>query len=71
MKELEEQRETEKSKWQNFNTKLTKSNKGKPLKKSIFATSEHVKGKVGVGTCGISGKPMTSQNNVPKYHKGM
>jgi len=41
------------------------------MKKSIFATSEHVKGKVGVGTCGISGKPMTSQHSVPKYHKGM
>lgn len=50
---------------------LSKSSKGKPAKKSIFATSEHVKGKVGVGTCGISGKPMTGQSNVPKYHKGM
>lgn len=29
------------------------------IKKSIFATSESTGGRVGVGTCGISGKPMT------------
>ncbi|XP_067931596.1 survival of motor neuron-related-splicing factor 30-like [Watersipora subatra] len=72
LKELEEQREKDKNKWQTFNSKLfSKTTKGRPSKKSIFATSEHVKGKVGVGTCGISGKPMTDQHSVPKYHKGM
>jgi len=59
MKEVEEQREKDKNSWQDF----FKGSKGKTVKgmskKSIFASPESSSGKVGVGTCGIGGQPMT------------
>ena len=47
---------------------FSKTNKGK-VKKSIFATPDHVNGKIGVGTCGISGKPMTKYTHQEKWKK--
>ncbi|XP_052249528.1 survival of motor neuron-related-splicing factor 30-like [Dreissena polymorpha] len=68
-KDLEEERETEKNKWIDFNSKtFSKTNKGK-VKKSIFATPDTVEGKVGVGTCGHSGKPMTKFTHQDKWRK--
>jgi len=65
-KEIEEQREKDKQNWLDFfnNSKGGGSSKsGKSLKgvskKSIFASPESIQGKVGVGTCGIGGQPMT------------
>lgn len=37
---------------------MSKKLKGS-TKKSIFATPESSSGRVGVGTCGVGGKPMT------------
>nr|CAH0106596.1 unnamed protein product [Daphnia galeata] len=69
MKELEEAREEEKSKWQTFNAKALKTKKGGIVKKSIFATPDGPGGKVGVGTCGISGRPMTDYMQAEKRKK--
>ncbi|XP_011309933.1 survival of motor neuron-related-splicing factor 30 [Fopius arisanus] len=66
-KELEEEREQEKNKWLAFSTKSAK--KG-VVKKSIFATPENVKGRVGIGTCGVSGKEMTKFSNGEKWRRG-
>ncbi|XP_014206173.1 survival of motor neuron-related-splicing factor 30 [Copidosoma floridanum] len=66
-KELEEEREQEKNKWLAFANKSTK--KG-VLKKSIFATPENVNGRVGIGTCGVSGKEMTKYTNGEKWRRG-
>lgn len=69
LKTMEEEREVEKNKWLDFNSKtFSKTNKGK-VKKSIFATPDHVNGKIGVGTCGISGKPMTKYTHQEKWKK--
>ncbi|XP_050411657.1 survival of motor neuron-related-splicing factor 30 [Patella vulgata] len=69
MRQLEEERESEKNKWLSFNAKtFSKTSKGK-VKKSIFATSDHVQGKVGVGTCGVSGRPMTTYKGGEKWRK--
>lgn len=65
-KQLEEERETEKNKWLAFATKK----KGGCLKKSIFASPESVSGRVGIGTCGIGGKPMTEFTSAEKWRKG-
>lgn len=70
MKELEEDRETDKNKWLNFKAKSTKKN-AMIKTTSIFATSEHVNGRVGVGTCGVSGKPMTEFMRGESYRKGL
>ncbi|VDO02111.1 unnamed protein product [Rodentolepis nana] len=56
--------ETEKNEWLNFSKKYNNKHK---TKRSIFASPENVDGKVGVGTCGISGRPMTK----PSYHRLM
>nr|CAG4635153.1 EOG090X0GY1 [Alona affinis] len=69
MKELEEAREAEKNKWQNFNAKALKTKKGGIVKKSIFATPDGPGGRVGVGTCGISGRPMTDFTQAEKRKK--
>lgn len=58
MAELEEERETEKNKWLSFNNKSSKKQMAKT--QSIFQSPDTVAGRVGVGTCGISGKQMTS-----------
>ncbi|XP_060066137.1 survival of motor neuron-related-splicing factor 30-like [Ylistrum balloti] len=69
LKQMEEERESEKNKWLDFNSKtFSKTNKGR-VKKSIFATTEHVNGRVGVGTCGVSGRPMTSFTQQEKWKK--
>ncbi|KAI0210402.1 Survival of motor neuron-related-splicing factor 30 [Lamellibrachia satsuma] len=69
MKQLEEEREVEKNKWLSFNTKVfSKTSKGK-VKKSIFATPDSVEGRVGVGTCGVSGRPMTAYVHQEKWKK--
>lgn len=62
LKDMEEEREKDKQKWQQFATGK-KSNKKKGFttaaggkKVSIFASPDGVDGRVGVGTCGISGE---------------
>lgn len=57
MTELEEEREVEKNKWLQFNNKASKKQMVKT--QSIFQSPE-VGGRVGVGTCGISGREMTT-----------
>lgn len=69
-KELEEERESEKKKWLAFATKATKGKKTGIKPKSIFASPENVNGRVGIGTCGISGKPMTEFVTAEKWKKG-
>lgn len=69
-KELEEEREQDKNKWLNFTTKATKKT-GTSKLKSIFASPENVHGRVGIGTCGVSGKPMTEFSFADKYRKGV
>jgi len=67
VKEIEESREKEKNKWQNFNHKaITKSKKG-TIKKSIFATPDDGKGRVGFGTCGMGGKDMTESSKIAHW----
>ncbi|KAL8578888.1 hypothetical protein ACOMHN_001850 [Nucella lapillus] len=69
LKQMEEERETEKNKWLDFNAKtFSKTSKGK-VKKSIFATPDGMSGRVGVGTCGLSGKPMTAYQMQEKWKK--
>ncbi|KAL1123571.1 hypothetical protein AAG570_002647, partial [Ranatra chinensis] len=67
-KQLEEERETEKNKWLAFSTKTSK--KG-VIKKSIFASPDNVNGRVGIGTCGVSGKGMTEFVSAEKWRKGV
>lgn len=47
---------------------FSKTNKGR-VKKSIFATPDSVTGRVGVGTCGVSGRPMTAYQMQEKWKK--
>ena len=68
MKTLEQEREKEKQKWSNFSAKAF-GKKGF-VKKSIFKTPESSDGRVGVGTCGISGQKMTEYESAKKYRKG-
>ncbi|CAH0564707.1 unnamed protein product [Brassicogethes aeneus] len=68
-KELEEEREGEKKKWLAFSNKAVKSKKGGLKTKSIFASPDSVNGRVGIGTCGISGKPMTDFATAEKWRK--
>lgn len=46
-----------------------KNKKGGIVKKSIFATPDGPGGRVGVGTCGISGRPMTDYVQAEKRKK--
>jgi len=66
VQEQEAEREKEKKKWLSFSNK--KGLIGK--KKSIFASPETVDGRVGIGTCGVSGKPMTEFSAAEKWRKG-
>lgn len=68
LKEIEQEREQQKSKWQQFNNKAYSKNKKGQVKRSIFASPESVNGKVGVGTCGIADKPMTQYHDTSKYN---
>lgn len=47
---------------------VSKASKG-VVKKSIFASPESVDGRVGIGTCGVSGKPMTHYQLPDKLKK--
>ena len=67
-KKMDEQREEEKSKWQNFSSKAF-GKKGF-VKKSIFKTPENAQGRVGIGTCGVSGQKMTTYSSANKYRRG-
>ncbi|XP_055630608.1 survival of motor neuron-related-splicing factor 30-like [Toxorhynchites rutilus septentrionalis] len=69
MKELDEEKESEKNNWLQFSAKNAKKTGVKH--KSIFASSEHANGRVGIGTCGVSGKPMTDFSHGKQYRKGM
>jgi survival-of-motor-neuron-related-splicing factor 30 len=73
-KELEDARERDKCKWKQFNQKaIHKHLKGASSmakKQSIFKSPETVEGKVGVGTCGIGGRPMTNFVVGDKYKRG-
>jgi len=67
VKDIEESREKEKNKWQSFNHKaIVKSKKG-TIKKSIFATPDDGRGRVGFGTCGMGGKDMTKAEKVTHW----
>lgn len=68
-KELEEEREHDKNKWLNFTTKNSKKPGMKV--KSIFASPQNVEGRVGIGTCGVSGKGMTEFTVGEKLRKGI
>ena len=68
LKALEAEREKEKNKWASFSSKAF-GKKGF-VKKSIFKTPETGDGRVGVGTCGISGQKMTEFEAAKKYRKG-
>ena len=68
LKALEAEREKEKNKWASFSSKAF-GKKGF-VKKSIFKTPETGDGRVGVGTCGISGQKMTEFETAKKYRKG-
>ena len=65
---MDEQREEDKSKWQNFSSKAF--GKRGFVKKSIFKTPENAQGRVGIGTCGVSGQKMTTFSSANKYRKG-
>lgn len=67
-KQIEEERETDKNKWLNFHSKSAKKSGVKG--KSIFASPDNVNGRVGIGTCGISGRPMTEFTHGEKWKKG-
>lgn len=69
-KELEEEREGEKKKWLAFANKAVKNKKTGLKNKSIFASPDSVTGRVGIGTCGISGRPMTEFTTAEKWRKG-
>lgn len=71
LKGLEEEREKEKHKWQQFNYKANNKHLKGAVKKSIFASPESVSGRVGVGTCGLGGKPMTEFTQADKYKRGI
>ena len=51
-----------------FAQTFSKTTKGR-VKKSIFASPDSVEGKVGVGTCGQSGQPMTAYHMNEKWKK--
>jgi len=68
LKALEAEREKEKNKWSAFSAKAF-GKKGF-VKKSIFKTPESCDGRVGVGTCGMSGQEMTKFEAAKKYRKG-
>jgi len=69
-KKIEEDRESEKNKWLSFAAKSSKKQGSGSKGKSIFASPDNVNGRVGIGTCGISGKPMTEYTHGEKWRKG-
>ncbi|XP_062520851.1 survival of motor neuron-related-splicing factor 30-like [Corticium candelabrum] len=75
IKEIEDEREKEKSRWKQFTTKAGRqkgtslSSKQNIQKKSIFASPDTVNGRVGVGTCGVGGKEMTQFSQPESYRR--
>jgi len=70
MKDFEEAREAGKQRWQTFYKKGSQKGKHKMRglnKKSIFASSDDGKGKIGIGTCGTSGRGMTQFASPSQY----
>jgi len=67
-KAMDQAREDDKNKWQNFSNKAF-GKKGF-VKKSIFKTPENASGRVGVGTCGVGGAKMTNFTVASKYRRG-
>jgi len=67
-KAMDQAREDDKNKWQNFSSKAF-GKKGF-VKKSIFKTPENASGRVGVGTCGVGGAKMTNFTVANKYRRG-
>jgi len=47
---------------------FAKTSKGR-VRKSIFATPDSTSGRVGIGTCGVSGRPMTKFTYMEKWKK--
>jgi len=47
---------------------FAKTSKGR-VRKSIFATPDTNTGRVGIGTCGVSGRPMTKFTYMEKWKK--
>ncbi|XP_072029950.1 survival of motor neuron-related-splicing factor 30-like [Amphiura filiformis] len=73
LKQLDQMHETQKSNWQNFSNKASKSKKG-IIKKSIFASPDSSAegasgGRVGVGTCGTGGQPMTKFDKPTQHYQ--
>lgn len=66
-KQMNQVAEDKKKTWQSF---LGKKSSKFATKKSIFATPDTANGRVGVGTCGVSGQPMTQFSSVKKLTKG-
>lgn len=69
VKEVEKAQESVQQKWKSFSDSGASKTKllGTFTKKSIFATPDNPEGKVGVGTCGIGGRGMTSYAQRGKY----
>lgn len=65
-KQLEEEREKDKSRWQQFANKAAHKKFKGTTKKSIFTTPDSVNGRVGIGTCGVGGRPMTEYQQFEK-----
>ncbi len=65
---LEKAGEKQKNRWQHFSNKAF-GKKGF-VKKSIFKTPENAQGRVGIGTCGVSGQSMTKFSQGNKYRRG-
>lgn len=46
-------------------------NKKGHVKKSIFASPDNINGRVGIGTCGIGGRPMTEFQQQEKWRRNV
>lgn len=66
--EMEQAKEMEKKNWLTF-MKGNKTVAKNTTKKSIFASPDNFDGKIGIGTCGISGKGMTSFTGPDKWKR--
>jgi len=66
--EMEQAKEQEKKNWLSF-MKGNKTVAKNSTKKSIFASPDNFEGKIGIGTCGISGKGMTSFTGPDKWKR--
>jgi len=60
--------ERQKNSWQNFSTKMKKKKKVGVTTNSIFQTPKGNNGQVGVGTCGLGDRDMTSNPSQARYN---